>query len=96
MKGRKRSDELKPEQFNKPYYLSINRTRGLARTSSTVHGSRLRGRVQKIGPAQMIAKNTRYGAKAGTPLELAAEQSFTDSLLDPPRREAPHPDRSRC
>ncbi len=36
----------------------------------------------KIGPLeQMIAKNQRYGAKEGTPLALAAAQSFTDSLL---------------
>jgi hypothetical protein len=88
--------ELKPEQFNKPYYLSINRTRGLG--ENFIYPFMVRGYVvefKKIGPlVQMIAKNTRYGAKAGTPLELAAEQSFTDSLLASTNvASSPHPDR---
>jgi len=88
--------ELKPEQFNKPYYLSINRTRGLG--ENFIYPFMVRGYVvefKKIGPlVQMIAKNTRYGAKAGTPLELAAEQSFTDSLLASTNvASSAHPDR---
>ena len=75
--------ELKPDQFNTPYYLSINRTRGLG--ENLVYPFMMRGYVvefRKVGGlVQMIAKNTRYMAKEGTPLALAAQQSFTDSLL---------------
>ncbi len=75
--------ELKPDQLNTPYYLSINRTRGMG--EGLIYPFMMRGYVvefRKIGSlVQMIAKNTRYGAKEGTPLALAAQQSFTDSLL---------------
>ncbi len=75
--------ELKPEQLNTPYYLSINRTRGLG--EKFIYPFMMRGYVvefRKVGGlVQMIAKNSRFGAKAGTPLALAAQQSFTDSLL---------------
>jgi hypothetical protein len=75
--------ELKPEQLNTPFYLSINRTRGLG--EKFVYPFMMRGYVvefRKVGSlVQMIAKNPRYKAKEGTPLALAAEQSFTDSLL---------------
>jgi hypothetical protein len=88
--------ELKPEQFNTPYYLSVNRTRGLG--ESFIFPFMVRGYVvefRKIGGlVQMIAKNTRFGAKAGSPLALAAEQSFTDSLLASTNvASQPHPDR---
>ncbi|HEX4780887.1 MAG TPA: zinc-dependent metalloprotease [Usitatibacter sp.] len=75
--------ELKPDQFDKPYYLSINRTRGLG--ENFIFPFMVKGYIvefHKIGPlVQMFAKNQRYGAKEGTPLALAAAQSFTDSLL---------------
>ena len=75
--------ELKPEQFDTPYYLSINRTRGLG--ENFIYPFMLHGYVvefHKIGAlVQMIAKNTRFGVKEGTPLALAAQQSFADSLL---------------
>jgi hypothetical protein len=88
--------ELKPEQFGKPYYLSINRTRGLG--EGFIFPFMVRGYVvefRKIGPlVQMIAKNTRYRAKEGTPLALAASQSFTDSLLASGAvASQPHPER---
>jgi len=75
--------ELKPEQLNTPYYLSINRTQGLG--ENLIYPFMMRGYVvefRKIGGlVQMVAKNTRHRAKEGTPLALAAQQSFTDSLL---------------
>ena len=88
--------ELKPEQLNTPFYLSVNRTRGLG--ENFIYPFMVRGYVvefRKIGGlVQMIAKNTRFGAKAGTPLALAAEQSFTDSLLSSTTvASQPHPDR---
>jgi hypothetical protein len=75
--------ELKPEHFNTPFYLSINRTRGLG--EKFVYPFMMRGYVvefRKVGGlVQMIAKNPRYTAKEGTPIAIAAQQSFTDSLL---------------
>ena len=88
--------ELKPEQLNTPFYLSINRTRGLG--ESYIYPWMMRGYLvefRKVGNlVQMIAKNTRYVAKEGTPLARAAEQSFTDSLLgSAPVVSSPHPER---
>ncbi|HET9580205.1 MAG TPA: zinc-dependent metalloprotease [Usitatibacter sp.] len=88
--------ELKPEQFNKPFYLAINRTRGLG--ENFIYPFMMRGYVvefRKIGNlVQMIAKNTRYAAQEGTPLARAAEQSFTDSLLGSATVvSSPHPER---
>ncbi len=75
--------ELKPEHFNTPFYLSINRTRGIG--EKFIFPFMVRGYLvefRKVGNlVQMIAKNPRYKAKEGTPLERAARESFTDSLL---------------
>ncbi|MGZ5100392.1 MAG: zinc-dependent metalloprotease [Usitatibacter sp.] len=88
--------ELKPEQFDTPYYLSINRTRGIG--EHFIYPFMLRGYLVEFhrigGLVQMIAKNPRYAARAGTPLALAAQQSFTDSLLGAATvASAPHPER---
>ena len=88
--------ELKPEQLNTPFYLSVNRSRGLG--ERMIYPLMVRGYVvefRKVGNlVQMIAKNRRYQAKAGTPLALAAEQSFTDSLLGAANvLSQPHPER---
>jgi hypothetical protein len=88
--------ELKPEQLDKPFYLSINRTRGLG--EGMIHPFMVRGYVvefRKVGGlVQMVAKNGRYAAQAGTPLARAAQESFTDSLLaSAPVASEPHPDR---
>ena len=75
--------ELKPEHFNTPFYLSINRTRGLG--EKFIYPFMMRGYMvefRKVGNlVQMIAKNPRYKAREGTPLARAAAESFTDSLL---------------
>src|SRR5205085_4846813 len=61
--------EVKPEQLNTPYYLSINRTRGLG--ENFIYPFMVRGYVvefRKVGSlVQLIAKNPRYGAKEATP-----------------------------
>ena len=88
--------ELAPEQFNQPYYLSINRTRGLG--EGFIHPFMVRGYVvefRKVGGlVQMVARNARYVAKEGTPLARAARESFTDSLLASAAvASEPHPQR---
>ncbi|HUP29343.1 MAG TPA: zinc-dependent metalloprotease [Usitatibacter sp.] len=88
--------ELKPEHFNTPFYLSINRTRGLG--ENFIYPFMVRGYVvefRKVGNlVQMIAKNPRYRAKDGTPMAVAARQSFTDSLIGTTTiASLPHPER---
>jgi len=88
--------ELKPEQFDTPFYLSVNRTRGLG--ENFIYPFMLRGYIvefHKVGNlVQMIAKNPRYKAKDGTPIALAAQQSFTDSLVGATTvASLPHPER---
>jgi hypothetical protein len=86
--------ELKPEQLGQPYYLSINRTRGLG--EGFIFPFMVRGYVvefRKVGGlVQMVARNSRYVAEEGTPLARAARESFTDSLLaSAPVVSEPHP-----
>ena len=88
--------ELTPEQLGKPYYLSINRTRGLG--EGFIHPFMMRGYMvefRKVGGlVQMVARNARYVAKEGTPLARAARDSFTDSLLaSAPVASELHPER---
>jgi hypothetical protein len=88
--------ELKPEQFDTPYYLSVNRTRGIG--ENYIAPFMMRGYLvefRRIGSlVQMIAKNPRYTAREGTPLARAAQSSFTDSLLGAASVvSAPHPER---
>jgi hypothetical protein len=87
--------EVKPEQLGQPYYLSINRTRGLG--EGFIFPFMVRGYVvefRKVGSlVQMVARNSRYVAKEGTPLARAARESFTDSLLAAaPVVSEPHPE----
>ena len=87
--------ELKPDQLGQPYYLSINRTRGLG--EGFIYPFMMRGYViefRKVGSlVQMVARNSRYVAEKGTPLARAARESFTDSLLaSAPVVSEPHPE----
>jgi len=87
--------EIKPDQLETPYYLSINRTRGLG--EGFIYPFMMRGYVvefRKVGSlVQMIAKNGRYAAKEGTALARATRESFTDSLLAAaPVASEPHPE----
>ena len=87
--------ELKPGQLGQPYYLSVNRTRGLG--EGFIFPFMMRGYVvefRKVGSLiQMVARNSRYVAREGTPLARAARESFTDSLLaSAPVVSEPHPE----
>jgi Met-zincin/Domain of unknown function (DUF5117) len=88
--------EIKPEQFNTPWYLQINRSRGLG--EGFIYPFMSRGYLvefRKIGGlVQLIAKNRRFVAQDDTPLARAIEQSFTDSLLAAaPVASAAHPEK---
>jgi hypothetical protein len=84
--------------MGKPFYLSINRTRGLG--EGFIYPFMMRGYLvefRKVGGlVQMIAKNAQFAATEGTPLAKAARESFTDSLLAAaPVVSDPHPSASR-
>jgi hypothetical protein len=87
--------ELRPDQFDKPYFMSVNMPNGIGERG--IYGSQM-GLSQvvvfhRVGSlVQMIAKNTGYGARGGTPQALAVQQAFSDSLLAvAPVASAPHP-----
>lgn len=76
--------ELRPDQFDRPMFMSVNTPNGIGERG--IYGGQM-GMSQvvvfhRVGPlVQLIAKNTRYGAKAGTPQALAVAQAYSDSLL---------------
>jgi hypothetical protein len=87
--------ELRPDQLDRPMFMSYNITNGIGERG--LYGSQM-GDSQmvffhKIGNVvQLIAKNTDYGARPDTPQALAVSQAFSDSLLAAvPVAGAPHP-----
>jgi hypothetical protein len=71
--------ELRPDQFDRPLFMSVNMPNGIGERG--IYGSQM-GASQvvvfhRVGNlVQMIAKNTGYGAKGGTPQALAVQQAF--------------------
>jgi hypothetical protein len=87
--------ELRPDQFDRPLFMSVNLPNGIGERG--IYGSQM-GLSQvvvfhRIGNlVQMIAKNTDFSAKGGTPQALAVQQAFSDSLLAvAPVASGPHP-----
>jgi hypothetical protein len=87
--------ELRPDQFDRPLFMSVNMPNGIGERG--IYGSQM-GTSQVVvfhrvgNVVQMIAKNTDYGAKGGTPQALAVQQAFSDSLLAiAPVVSSPHP-----
>ncbi|WP_343728558.1 zinc-dependent metalloprotease [Duganella sp.] len=87
--------ELRPDQFDRPLFMSVNMPNGIGERG--IYGSQM-GLSQvvvfhRVGNiVQIIAKNTDFGAKGGTPQALAVQQAFSDSLLAiAPVASSPHP-----
>lgn len=87
--------ELRPDQFDRPLFMSVNMPNGIGERG--IYGSQM-GISQvvvfhRIGNlVQMIAKNVDFGAKGGTPQALTVQQAFSDSLLAvAPVASGPHP-----
>ncbi|MBA3252690.1 MAG: DUF5117 domain-containing protein, partial [Burkholderiaceae bacterium] len=95
--------EIAPEQMNKPFFLSINMSRGIGERmlfaglmgSWYSTGGEYVGQFRKAaGNVHLLAKNTTFIARAGSPEERAVKNSFSDSLLgSAPIASAPHPER---
>lgn len=87
--------ELRPDQFDAPMFLELNTTNGIGERG--LYGGMMNGSqvvvFHRIGNVvQMIAKNTDYGARPGTPQAQAVMQAFSDSLLAAvPLASGPHP-----
>jgi hypothetical protein len=84
--------EIKPEQFGKPFFFSANVPRSIGERG--LYASQMSGPWlapggdnqvavwRKIGnQVQLIARNTRFHAKEGTPQARFVEESFSDSLI---------------
>lgn len=76
--------ELRPDQFDHPFFMSVNLASGIGERG-VYGGQMVESRVvyfHRIGNlVQLIAKNTSYGAAPGTPQALQVEQAFSNSLL---------------
>ncbi|MES2900445.1 MAG: zinc-dependent metalloprotease [Pseudomonadota bacterium] len=76
--------EILPEQLNKPFFFSANITNSVGERG--LYGSQMsRSHMvvfKRVGNVvQLIAKNTAYTARPGTPQAHAVAQGFSDSLL---------------
>jgi hypothetical protein len=89
--------EIKPDQFDQPFFLQINRTHGIGArepfTSPMIHSYIVK--FHKIGnQVQLLAVNTQFFAQEGTPLARAVREDASDSLLSAvPVASQPHPER---
>lgn len=89
--------ELKPEDFNKPFFLSPKLATGIG--EAFVFGGLMdEERVVEFrrvhNQVQLIALNTEFTARAGTPEGRAVAASFSPSLLaSTPVASAAHPER---
>ncbi len=75
---------IKPEQFDKPFFFTYNIPQSVGERG--LYGSQMGGAemaiFRKIGnQVQLIAKNTEFYAKDGTPQAQFVAESFSDSLL---------------
>lgn len=88
--------EILPSQLGKPFFFSYNVPRSIGERG--LYGSQMGGsklvEFQKVGnQVQLIAKNTQFFAKEGTPQARYVAESFSDSLMSSaPVVSAPHPE----
>ncbi len=88
--------EIKPDQFDKPFFFSTVATNSLG--EHRLYAGLMQQRhivfFKKIGThVQLIAQNQRFRAKEGSSVSRAVKRSFSDSLLaSAPGVSQPHPD----
>jgi len=87
---------VRPEQFDKPFFFTWNIPQSLGEKG--LYGSQMGGAklvvLRKIGnQVQLLARNTEFHAKEGTPQARFVAESFSDSLLaSAPVASLPHPE----
>jgi hypothetical protein len=88
--------EIRPDQFDKPFFFSYNIPRSIGERG--LYGSQMGDSnlavFKKIGnQVQIIARNTEFFAPQGTPQAQFVSESFSDSLLASAAvASAPHPE----
>jgi hypothetical protein len=97
--------EIEPNQFDHAYFFSTNLDQGLGESGfyagamssspSRRYGAPMIVTFRKVGAnVQMVAKNVKYTAQAGSPEARAVADGFSDSLLaSAPIASQPHPER---
>ncbi|TMH35278.1 MAG: DUF5117 domain-containing protein [Betaproteobacteria bacterium] len=89
--------EIRPEQFDQPFFLQVNRTNGIGERdpfmSPMLHSYIVE--FHRMGNlVQLIAKNTQFFAAEGTPLARAVRENLSDSLISTVTvASLPHPER---
>lgn len=76
--------EIRPEQFNTPFFFSYNIPHSVGERGlyASQMGRGYQAVFRKIGnQVQLIAKNTEFYATPGTPQAQAVAQAFSDSLI---------------
>jgi len=87
---------IKPDQFNKPFFFTYNIPQSIGERG--LYGSQMGGSelvvFKKIGSqVQLLAKNTEFFAKPGTPQAQFVSEAFSDSLMASAATVSlPHPD----
>ncbi len=89
--------EIKPEQFDHPFFLQVNRTNGIG-DRDPFRSPMLRSYIvefHRLGNlVQLIARNSQFFAAAGTPQARAVRESTSDSLISAVTvASQPHPER---
>ena len=88
--------EILPSQIGKPFFFSYNVPRSIGERG--LYGSQMGSsklvEFQKVGnQVQLIAKNTQFFAKEGTPQAQFVSESFSDSLMSSTAMVSqPHPE----
>ena len=96
--------EIPAAQLDKPFFLSVNMSRGIGErmlfaglqgSSWYTTGGEYVAQFRKAaGNVQLLARNTTFLARPGSPEERAVKKSFSDSLLaSAPVASQPHPER---
>ena len=89
--------EILPDQFDRPFFFQANRNRGIGERRGLINPM-MRGHIaelHKIGDlVQLLAKNERFVAKAGTAIARAVRENMSDSLIGSAAvASKPHPER---
>ncbi len=95
--------EIPADRLDQPFFLSISMNRGLGERwligglqgNAYATGGEYIGQFRKAGTMmQLLATNTRFTARDGSPEERAVKNAYSDSLLaSAPIASAPHPER---
>ena len=74
--------EIRPDQFNHPLLTPVTIARGMAQAGMPVGDDDRVLIFRRVGDRiQIVQRNIHYKAPAGSPIEKAVKQNFTDSVL---------------